>query len=213
MNSTHHAQVFRSLSETDLSTLKEKFKRDTELLIIESNALNMDEVRQLINSAHRRPVGFDTKTIMVITNKFSVEAVGHALLKILEEPPVSTRFVFCIPETLQLLPTMASRVEEVRSGKDTQQSNIWPDFLGMTYALRLDYIAKGFLKKDPNWEKELFLAFTNWVNSNSFKQAGLKQEAKLQISDYLGYLTEPGASKKMLYEAISLLIPEKLSNS
>jgi len=213
MSSLHHARIFRSLNEVDLIALKENLKVDSELEILESAALNMDEVRHLIASAQRKPVGFTKKTLLIVTNKFSVDAVQHALLKILEEPPTTTQFVFCLPDTLQLLPTVSSRVEEVRSIKDTDNSVLWNNFLSMNYAERIDYLAKGFTKKDTVWEGELFKALTTWLSSKEYQKLDLNTQARAQIAECLSYLTEPGASKKMLFEAISLLIPEKLLNN
>ena len=74
----------------------------------------MGDVRKLIATAYRTPDGDATKQKVVIVTKyiFTVEA-QQALLKVVEEPPQTTEFLFVVPYSLQLLPTLLSRLNVI----------------------------------------------------------------------------------------------------
>ncbi len=212
MTFVHHAEVYRTTDRRKITALKAARAAFSELEICEVPTVAIDQVRDLISSAYQKPLKGALKTLFVVTNKFSPQA-EQALLKLLEEPPISTKLVFCVPKTLQFLPTINSRVQEMSFSISTGDEGIklFADFLKKDYASRLAYLTKELAKKDPVWENDFINSLSDWLNSADYQRISLPIQTRKQISKYFGYLYGPGASKKLLLEAIALVLPAEFS--
>ncbi len=111
---THHATLVRG-ERTDAlerieATLGIAFRSvaDPDIAYLESDALAIDDVRTLSMRALQKPVVRDMMTFVIVADAINTEA-QHALLKLTEDPPASARFIFILPHSALLLPTLRSR--------------------------------------------------------------------------------------------------------
>ncbi len=67
----------------------------------------IDDAREVIAQSHMASA--QTKTLILCAPKYRIEA-QNALLKILEEPPIKTKFILIAPSKNAILPTIISRL-------------------------------------------------------------------------------------------------------
>jgi DNA polymerase III subunit delta' len=79
-------------------------------------ALKIDTVRDMERVLHLRALEGRVKIAFVDPAERLVEEAGHALLKILEEPPPGTHVALLAVDARHLLPTLRSRCQWVRFG-------------------------------------------------------------------------------------------------
>lgn len=201
MNKLHHASLvrFSPVLDYNLSLLGEF----TELQDSHIERFGIDDARRLVEIANNCPANATVQTLVIRTDFITLEA-QNALLKILEEPPASTQFVFVIQEAFQVLPTLASRFSEIQVTKSSGD-NVTVEFeelLNSSYAERLEMIDKNLKAKNTAWQ-------------HAIKQ-GLLQYAKKCHSDILSeleyvarFLLTRGASNKFLLEHLALTLPTR----
>jgi DNA polymerase-3 subunit delta' len=73
----------------------------------------IEQVRQLEHDAGLRPYEGTRKAFIVVDAELLTDAAANALLKTLEEPPDDTVLVLTAADASQVLPTIASRCQEV----------------------------------------------------------------------------------------------------
>ena len=202
MNSPHHAilikhspvQAFNLASFGEFDEVQDSY----------IERFGIDDARRLVTTANNRPQNTETQTLVVRTDFITHEA-QNALLKILEEPPVSTKFIFILLEGFQVLPTLASRFFEVRLGSDSSSlTEEFEQFLGLSYAERLSNIETVLKAKNVAWQQAI--------------KQGLLQYIKKEKSDILSelefvarFLLTRGASNKFLLEHLALCLPIRRS--
>jgi hypothetical protein len=164
--------------------------------------LGIDEARELVRKASLRP-GEGDKQCLVVRTDFITHEAQNALLKILEEPPQSTCFVFVLHGDFILLPTLVSRFSILSGAKQTLPvgNNDFSAFLGFGYKDRLAEIDKSIKQKNTNWQRAIKVGLINYVKRTKDKGGikGLEYTARL--------LFTRGASNKMLLENLALLLP------
>lgn len=203
--STHHALLYISASTAALHELVSTLHQESEVVLYQLATLTIDDVRELlIKTAYQRPLTFKTRTILVAATSINREA-QHALLKILEEPPATTKFVFWLPPGAVLLPTILSRVESVDMDEvvATDASAFFQTFLEFSLAARIELITK--LTKNKDLKNLLLLSsgMRQYVTTHSSLDVGIRS----QFLWCLSQLEVNGASKKMLWEEMALLLP------
>lgn len=173
-----------------------------EVLVLDYERLGIDQARELQQMAYRTPADATTQTLVVRFLQTTVEA-QNALLKLLEEPPATTKFVLVTAPGLQLLPTLLSRVvaEEIVS---TEQTDVWQVFLDAPIAERMKQIEVWQKNKDAQWLQQLQNGLRDWLSA---EQATTPSKITLLVTERLG---TRGASNKMLLEALAL--DEQLQN-
>ncbi len=201
----HHALVYiaDSVSTVALPDILKIPSVDVVHLITER--LLIGEARQLIRDAATMPVSEAHRTFVVVARDLQIEA-QNALLKLFEEPPVTTRFVLIVPRLDVLLPTLRSRVHLV-SGHDSEarvENSHFETFLRASYAERMAFIADYAKDKDTHAMESIVRG------AELYAAVDVQQHAKLLttiliIRDYFGF---PGASRKMLLESLALSLPK-----
>lgn len=204
MNQTHHATLVRC-SPVQAYNLDGLGSFD-EVQDIYVERFGIDDARRLVVSANNRPQQTQTQTLVVRADFVTHEA-QNALLKILEEPPTSTLFVFVLLEGFQVLPTLASRFFEVQlnnSKEELMLTDEFSEFLKLSYAERLSSIDKAMKNKNVTWQQAV--------------KQGLLQYLKKDCSDIIGelefvsrFLLTRGASNKLLLEHLALCLPIRRS--
>ncbi len=136
----------------------------------------------------------------VIFAESMTEEAQNALLKLFEEPPQETVFYLVIPNPSILLPTLRSRLIGREEGVSSQESSLTDEFIKMNYGERLDLIAK-LAKKDSDSLKRLVVD----LGKVDTKDRRVKQSLLLATK----YISNRGASKKMLVEELALSLPQQ----
>ena len=162
------------------------------------------DVRALIATAHRRPAGVAQEQLLLVATEFITEEAQQALLKIIEEPPVSTRFVFIIPEGYSFLPTLESRFERQPSFTETTPSETFSDFIKAEYSERLSRIEESTKKKDQVWQADIKRGLMEYLKTASQTLSALQLK---ELEYVLRLLLTRGASNKFLLEHLALTLP------
>ena len=199
MSMTHHALVCRvdsvqsfSLNQTDTGAdvYDQYFVK-----------FGIEDARDLVLKAYGTPNTETTQCLVVRTDFITLEA-QNALLKIVEEPPASTRFVFVLPNDFTILPTLASRFSGyVADTKvEIQQNEIFDLFLKQNYKDRLQAIEQATKNKDINWQRAVKQGLISYLK----QQKSIKQLGQLEYIARM--LLTRGASNKMLFDHLALLL-------
>jgi len=200
MSSFHHAELIRSSSVN--SFVLDSISKQSEVSEMILDKFGINDAKELIRLAHNRPVGSKHLTLVVRTEFITLEA-QNALLKILEEPPTSTKFVFIIPPSLNLLLTLQSRfneeiseVEEYTIGKE-----VFEEFLNSNYRERLSTIETAIKGKDLKWQRFMKQGLSYYVAKAD------RKNKTLVVQEYVARtLLTRGASNKMLLEHLALTL-------
>lgn len=200
---SHHALLYRAENILEAGIVLEELEASAEVYIFRKDTLNIAEARLLIDRANHLPLNKPVQIIIIEVGTILIEA-QQALLKILEEPPVTTRFILVIKPKAMLLSTILSRCQIVDSPhKPTAESIVDKSleaFLALSVPERIVCIADRVKKKDDNWFLGMNQQLYKYLNA-----AKLKPTKELQ--DYATYLQQRGASKKMLWEALAFRLP------
>ena len=206
MSLTHHSYViYADLAVSDIPQdfIKVHNFQDIEILNIES--FGIDDSRNLVKKAYIQPSGINAKKLIVVkVGNFTIEA-EQALLKILEEPPASTIFLFILTSQNLLIPTLKSRFLEYKVDVVKKEDNkSFAEFYALDYKGRLALIIKKLDKNDVLWLKEIKTGASDWL---SLSLLSLKTQQRQSLQTALLSLGMRGASNKMLLEEIAFTIP------
>ncbi len=167
--------------------------------------LGIDDVRTLIGAAYRRPHGDDTVQTLLVATEFITEEAQQALLKIIEEPPLSTRFVFVLPQGYNLLPTLESRFErQVEQGTVLHDISAFCEFKNASYAERIAAIELSTKNKNHAWQQEIKNGLAAYLLAH---KAELTLPALKELEYVVRLLLTRGASNKFLFEHLALTLP------
>ncbi len=174
-----------------------------EVSIFPFTTLGIGEVKQLILEASFRPREGTCRLLVVNLTAITFEA-QQALLKILEEPPATTLFLFITSPELQLLPTVRSRFHKLENtGTLSPIPVAFASFLKSPLAYRQEEITKKMTKKDLVWVEEIKVGLKDYVAKNSASLVAVLPT----ISMIINLLNTRGASNKMLREELALSLP------
>ncbi|ROS76617.1 DNA polymerase III subunit delta' [Cellulomonas sp. PhB143] len=86
---------------------------DVTVVATDKVTIGIDEVRDLVGRAARRPSSGRWQIIIVEDADRMLERTTNVLLKSIEEPPAHTVWILCAPSTQDVLPTIRSRCRSV----------------------------------------------------------------------------------------------------
>ncbi len=203
----HHAFVCfvdqNSVSLLDLIE-KDNFLKEKEIEKVEVDKFGIDNSRSLIERAFIKPAESKKKLIIVSFSMITNQA-EQALLKILEEPPLTTQFLFFLPKGINLLPTLNSRLQKIDFSEERDERlETLEQFSKLTIKDRLEKIDKELKSENIEWVKalkgDLLLELEN--KSNKYP---------LEVLEALYYVASNlytrSASNKMLLEELALTFP------
>ncbi len=199
----HHARLYITPNpEQVLSAITAEDKDTAEIIQLVSDTLSIDEVRRIIQLAYQTPGDKSYRQIVIVARQIAHEA-QHALLKILEEPPATTRFVLVMPTTAGLLPTVLSRLSLVSQSTGTDLGELFTQFVVADTKVRLDMIADIVKRKAEADYTSLYTGLVVFVAADQVTPSllGLVNTTLLQ-------LRQKGASKKLLWEELALSLPK-----
>jgi len=199
---SHHALLYWADTLAAANISVNSLQEAAEVFLFEKEALNIHDVRTIIERAHRLPLEKDTQLIIISTKAILLEA-QHALLKILEEPPTTTQFILVLEPGAFLLPTVLSRCQPMSSIKSVQEiptEHTFSQFLTLSTPARITLIGEKTKKKDEAWFHQMQVGLISWLSTSPVL-------LKKKVYRYTVFLRQRGAAKKMLWEALSLTIP------
>lgn len=166
--------------------------------------LGIGEVRSLIEAAHRRPSGNAANQTLVVITNFITEEAQQALLKIVEEPPNSTGFVFVLPKGVTLLPTLVSRLQVETTDSRPGEDECFKEFLKAPLNRRLRLIEDSVKAKDQDWQMAIKIGLIGYLGK---REQSLSAEQLIGLEYAARLLLTRGASNKFLLEHIALVLP------
>ena len=161
------------------------------------------DVRALITTAHRRPLGKESMQTLLVATEFITEEAQQALLKIIEEPPLSTKFIFVIPTGYYFLPTLESRFERSKDSNSSYDTTVFDTFKDASYAQRLVLIERAIKNKDQAWLSAMKQGLTSFLLHHRHK---LSTRDLVEMDFVLRLLLTRGASNKFLLEHLALTL-------
>lgn len=200
MNSVHHAELVRSnaVKIHEVQSLTD----DSEVFDIYIERFGIDDARELVRKAHNRPSN-SSFIYLIVRTEFITHEAQNALLKVLEEPPASSRLIFVVPPDLTLLPTLESRFSDTASNNEIQtleSKETFEKFIRASYADRLSMIEVATKGKDIEWQRCMKQGLTYHLMT-------CKKDETLSDLEYsVRTLLTRGASNKMLFEHIALIL-------
>ncbi len=204
----HHALLLEGKSFIETEYFTNTFDTKAEYEIFHFETLSIGDVRKIIQTAYVKPFTGDTKTMILEAGTIAIEA-QHALLKVLEEPPITTQFILVLNSIEGLLSTILSRVLKVEGAgrRKVNNNSFFTIFQTSSYAARLESISRITKDKDVN-QIDLLRDGVLWYIEH--------QSPSVRVSVMLNCVTKltmRGASKKMLLEEIALTLPVVLPES
>ncbi len=161
--------------------------------------LGIDEVRGLVREANLTPLASTERVFLLAYDDMTIEA-QNALLKILEEPPQTSRFYIVARREGLLLPTLRSRLVLLESEGDGEVGPVFETFLKTSYGERLKAMADHATKKDDTWMRELWQGFERHAHDTH------APELLRAVVDFSPHFERSGSSKKMILEQLALLV-------
>jgi DNA polymerase III delta prime subunit len=191
-----------------------------DVIVFRYNLLAIEDVRKIIAVAGQAPLGGDKKAIVILTSRMYHEA-QNALLKLFEEPPRGTILYLVIPEKGQLLPTLRSRVFDLKhQAPSTKHETIIlkaQNFIKMNAEDRSVYIKKLTSATDDEDKREArdeALALINGIEAAAARHLRSDKGCRELLEDIAllrGYMHDRSASVKMILEHLALTIPKALA--
>jgi len=198
MDNYHHALLVRHSPVTEFDINSAGFVDLQQDSYFEKFGIN--DARELVAAANNLQATGDVQNLAVRADFITLEA-QNALLKILEEPPATTRIIFVVPTAFQVLPTLMSRFS-VFSGKSSleESTEAFKVFLTSSHAERIQAVEVAAKKKDVGWQQSIKQGLLNYVST--------KKSDNLRELEYIAsHLLTRGASNKFLLEHLALTLP------
>lgn len=208
---THHSYVIYSVDETESLVSQFASTHDfSDISTICTESFGIDDSRDLIKAAYRQPKALSAKKLLIVkANNITLEA-QQALLKILEEPPITTVFLFLLPNKNSIIPTLKSRFLEFykeQAHVETVENDSFEEFCALDYKSRLALIVEKLDNDDNLWLKEMKYGLAKMLSS-SIKS--LKPNQRKSLAMVVSALNSRGASNKMLLEEVAFIMPYPL---
>lgn len=191
----NHADIW--LTESSVADFAPDVRSEVEERVYSYETIGVDSVRDLVEAANRRPIGADSQLLLVRAQGITLEA-QNALLKLLEDPPVTTAIAIVLPKGTTLLDTIRSRVQ-LHEGGTTNESAAFTEFLSFDVADRMSLIEHKLKAKETDWVHEIKRGLVHHM--------GMSRPVDLQAAEFVArHLMTREASNKMLLEHLALAL-------
>jgi hypothetical protein len=142
---------------------------------------------------------------------FVTREAENALLKTLEEPVGNTHIIFSLPNPYVLSDTLLSRVRLITLANEEAPRDVHAvAFMRAALAERLSIIAKLLEKSDDDdasgQVRKRAVSFLNELEAHLAKDLSKNKNALTEIQKVRPYLEIPGASVRILLEALALAL-------
>ncbi len=205
----HHAVVFEgdrdvaheAALEYVESTLDVAVHANVDVLVTDHERLSIEEARDLKTRAFRAPIG--SRQVLILRCGDILHEAQNALLKLLEEPPLTTHLILIVPSVHMLLPTVRSRMlyaglyQRTVPVNDTGQR-----FLVAALKERLAMVDRVLKGKERAPAQTLLDEIERAVRTTS-DPAMLRELVFVR-----GYARDRGSSQKMLLQHLAHTLPQ-----
>ncbi len=211
-NNLHHALLITHQKRKELtSELWEKLQA-TSLAhrLFDPTILDIDTVRSIISWARS---SYDGERIGLISFHTAGTPAQNALLKILEEPPLNTRFIIITNDAVNIIDTVLSRLSlvHIETSESLEADNSTKLFLSTnpSQRMKLSCVTQLLEKKDEEDRKDreavkaFILSLIPVLTSQKVPSRYITET--LEIASYG---SDTSSSGKALLEYLSLLLPQ-----
>ena len=197
----HHAVL---LQLPDVSTYEaETATPEMYVEVFREEKLGIEDVRRLIEKANLMPMNGATQQLLVVATPLITVEAQQALLKIVEEPPETTRFRFVVPIGMRLLPTLLSRFSVADVEIDNSATEEFAQFAEASIGERMTQIEVATREKDTTWQTAIKNGLVTHLKQN---QGEYTAEQLTSLAYVASTLLTRGASNKFLLEELALTI-------
>lgn len=223
----HQASIVEAEAEEGIATVTKWVEKELgmvlqnnpDAVILRHGLFSVADARRVADLASQ--VAFSGEhRVLIITASRAYHEAQNALLKLFEEPPTGTYLFFIIPSFGGLLPTLRSRVQELKaeSSKQKAVSGDAEQFLKATKEKRsalIKKLADGKDEGERRENRETALHIVNGVEALAYQSLHKREGRALQelLSDIAvlrGHLYERSAPVRMILEHLSLVIPKEV---
>lgn len=197
----HHAVLVR-VSSVDLY-ISPPVSEGVSFEEIRKDQIGIADVRELIEKANRTPAGSAASQLLIVVTSFITVEAQQALLKIIEEPPQTTRFLFALPASFLLLPTLMSRFSVESTTDITCDQEPFEAFLKAPLVKRMLEIEKASKSKNQAWQSAVKCGLLEHLKKDSRKYSRNELESLQFVAMTL---LSRGASNKILLEQLALTL-------
>ena len=204
----HLQDILPSLQEFFEDTLQVPTMANPDFYVVYHKVLTIAHSRELARAASRKPVSGTKKYIVVGFSDTTSEA-QNALLKTLEEPTASTHFFVVVPTFSILLPTVRSRIEEIKASASEIDDQLAHEFMKASPAGRMKVIAKII----EEGSQDRAIAFVTGIEQLVRKKERITKispdgiELLKELQKVRNHMRDRGGSLKMLLEHIAFVVP------
>lgn len=202
--SDHHAILVTAESISSAQISPSLKRQDADIQHFVFDRMGIDDARLLSVTATRKPVVHDVRVLVIYTNEVTTEA-QNALLKLFEEPPLTTRFVVVMAAPDKLLPTLLSRFYRQEVEVVKADTEVFDSFQKSSYADRMLEITARTKNKDSSWINAIFLGSEYFADS--CKDTKIKESILRSVLFVRQYSGVRGSSSKMLLEELAISLP------
>jgi DNA polymerase III delta prime subunit len=203
MYPTHHALLYIGHDNFDLVDFEKEREATHDMVVQRYAEFRISDARSLISFATQTPIHRAKQCFVVMANSIAIEA-QNALLKLLEEPPEVSSFVFVLPQNT-LLATLRSRFM-IMSEKSTTETfpPVFLEFVSEAIPVRLVKIATLVDKKETAQLVSLRDGLLQYLNE---KRRSLSSLQMTRIHWLITQMPLRGSSAKMLWEDVAFTLP------
>lgn len=199
-----HARLYIASTYQLVPELESLLHQSTDVEHFVAENFTIADARMLYSRATLRPVEDSLRQFIVSFGSITSEA-QNALLKLFEEPPVTSVFHIVVAREDMLLSTVRSRLQLVSTvHRDHVVSDVFKDFQQSTLNERLAAVTTRTKNKDQAWAEAIVLGAEQVIQADITKKGTELLETVVYIRRYLG---KRGASTKLLLEELALSLP------
>lgn len=174
---------------------------EVELIEQRYETLGINDVREMVGQANLKPNYSERLLLVIRLQGITVEA-QNALLKILEEPPQSTTFLFVAPYDITLLATLESRFQRLQIANESSRGTTeFAEFSAAPPKDRLALIERETKQKNTAWVQAIKTGLIHHLQELSPEVCQYQELEKVSR-----LLLTRGASNKLLLEHCAMLM-------
>jgi DNA polymerase-3 subunit delta' len=165
--------------------------------------IKIDQIRALCQTLAMKP--YEAKMRVVIISKAQTmnPAAGNALLKVLEEPPFRTILILLAPHTLDLLPTIVSRCQQIRfnpiSRKNLATALMRQHGVDSEDAQIIATMAGGSIARAVQMHQ------THWIHRRNWLICEMEAISTGSVNHLLAFGNQLANNKENLHEALEVV--------
>ncbi|MBX4199090.1 hypothetical protein KW800_02325 [Candidatus Parcubacteria bacterium] len=209
----HHAYLLIGERDEADEYLKDVFDEsgispvgNPDVFVISQDVFGVDDARELSDRAIEKAFGKGDKArkvFVIHANKFTSEA-QNALLKTFEDPVANTHFFISARESSVFLPTLLSRLHQVRVGGELGKNKEVEKFLTKTLKQRIDFAKKFADEKEERGAGALALFLDSLLLK--LRADGAPLEMQKKVLELRTYARDSGAMPRLILEHLALVL-------